>query len=175
MRDQFIGQFETRKLKNRIHRLAAYTSVCIFQNEDSTSMVPSGNLPNPMCACKYRQKEWVVFSTSIWFFTWQWVYTNPLLSSKPSTMAWYPSPLICAPLYVPTLRRSMHKSNKQALLTSFHWARLAWLTGGPPELANSSTSSSNSSASLLKGVPEPDACPQTALLGALGARGRGRR
>jgi len=67
----------------------------------------------------------------------------------------------------------MHNSNKQALFASFHWARLAWLTGGPPELANSSTLSSIASSSMSKVAPEPDACPRTPLLGALGARGSG--
>lgn len=95
--------------------------------------------------------------------------------SKPSTTAWYSSPLITEPLYVPALRCSINNSNKQALFASFHWARLAWLTGEQPELANSSMSSSIASSSMLKGVPEPDACPRKALLGALGALGARRR
>ncbi|KAG2623867.1 hypothetical protein PVAP13_3KG084827 [Panicum virgatum] len=53
----------------------------------------------------------------------------------------------------------------EALFESFHWARVPWLTGRPPELANSSTSSSSA---LSKGAPEPNACPRPALLGAGG-------
>ena len=61
------------------------------------------------------------------------------------------------------------------LTSSFHWARLVWLTDKPPELANSSASSSISSSALSKGALEPDGCPRTVLLGALGGRERGTR
>jgi len=143
--------------------------VCVFQKSDSASTVPSGFLPNPVCTCKYRQKEWMFLSITSWFFTCWRLYTNPLLESNPSTTARYPSPFICAPLFLPALRCSMHNSNMEALFESFHWARVPWLTGRPPELANCSTSSS---LALSKGAPEPNACPRPALLGAGGRRPR---
>ena len=80
-----------------------YLCVC-FPKVRLCINVPSGFLPNPVCTCKYRQKEWVFLSTTSWFFTYRRLYTNPLLASNPSTTAWYPSPLICEPIYLPPKR-----------------------------------------------------------------------